>query len=756
MNIRVKFALNALLGTTAMTASHAALAQEAAPVPPITDDVIVVRGINIPDEKRATSEISAVLDEASFQRTGDSDIASALGRVTGLSVSEGKYVIVRGLNERYSSVTIDGSPLPSPEPLRRVVPLDIIPTSILSGSLVQKTYSPQFSGEFGGGVIELRTKPVPDEWYLNVGGSIGLDTVTSFQDGLTHDGGDTDWLGFDDGTRNTPPLISGSFFTAPPVSVGQCNRITSPENCIRQNLIDSSLEPSKTSVIFEDETPPNWGISGAGGGFHDLTPDIRLGFNIAAGFGNTYQTREGRREQGLTTSGANASLRPFEDPNADITNTAFIGDFTSTSLNVDAYAAVTLGAEIGDNHEINATNLILRSTLKDTRITNGIDGDQEDFEFQRENIEFFERQVWQSQLRGEHIFPSLNDLTVNWRAAYGEAFRDAPYQRSFQRLRGSADEEFGFASGFNAEFDNGDATVTFSKVEDQNLDAGADFVLPIDLFGDVAELKAGWAYTDKDRDSIVREFFYLQGSADFPEDARFVRPDVFVGDIAASDILDLTFTTNPTALDNAESQLIVNAYYVGADVPVGPYLRFAAGGRFEEGSLTTLAFATGTPNSIARTEIDEEYFLPAFTITYNPFADLQVRAAFSQTITRPQFRELTPATFLDDDTDQFIVGNPFLVDSEIDNFDVRGEYYLGRGQFITLGLFYKDITNPIEATSTQIGGADAQTFVNAPSAEVFGFEFEYEQNLILADFFDQDMFETKDLILKANYTFTES
>ncbi|MEO1399087.1 MAG: TonB-dependent receptor plug domain-containing protein, partial [Pseudomonadota bacterium] len=146
------------------------------------DDEIIVRGVNIPDEKRATAEISNVLTDVKLQRTGDADIAGALRRVTGLSLSQGKFVVVRGLNERYSNLTLNGSPLPSPEPLRRVAPLDLFPTSIIRNVLVQKTFSPEYSGEFGGGLIELRTKAVPDESFLEFKTSIGLDLVTTGSD----------------------------------------------------------------------------------------------------------------------------------------------------------------------------------------------------------------------------------------------------------------------------------------------------------------------------------------------------------------------------------------------------------------------------------------------------------------------------------------------------------------------------------------------------------------------------------------------
>lgn len=748
MKIKFNTALGALLGTTALTIVPSAMAQDAPAIDTSSiGDEIIVRGTNIPDEKRATSEISAVLDEASFQRTGDSDIASALRRVTGLSISDGKFVIVRGLNERYTSVTIDGSPLPSPEPLRRVVPLDIIPTSILSGSLVQKTFSPQFSAEFGGGVIELRTKPIPDEFYLTVGASIGLDLATTARDGFTHDGGSRDWLGFDDGTRNLPAGLFGD-----PLQI----QGSATADRAFQNAIDASFESSRTTLVFEEATPVNWTGSIAGGGFYDVSDTLRFGFNLAANLSNDYQTKQGRREQGLTTSAADAGVRAFDGTIANIPTNAQIADFTSTTLTADLNGAATFGVEIGDNHKINSTNLFLRSTIKDTRVTQGIDGDDTSLEFFQENLEFFERQVWQTQLRGDHYFPALNGLSVVWRGAYGEAFRDAPYQRQFRRIRDAANSQFLFPFGVNEDFDNDAATVTFSDVEDENIDAGVDFVLPLKLVGQDGEIKFGYAYTDKARSSLVRDFFYEVGSlGTVPQPVLESRPDVLIRDVGPSDVLDIRFTTNPISLDNAESSLLVHGAYAGLDYPIGPYFRLAAGARFEDGEQITDAVATGIPSSRSVTAINENYILPAATLTWNPIGDLQVRGGFSQTINRPQFRELTPATFLDDETDQLIIGNPFLQNSELDNYDLRAEYYFGRGQFVTIGGFYKDITNPVEVTSTQIGGQEAQTYINAPAATLYGFEFEYERKFGLGGIIGE-RFESKDLILKANYTWSKS
>jgi outer membrane receptor protein involved in Fe transport len=722
-------ALSALLCSTVLAGAAHAQAQVsseiARDVAESLADEIVVRGARIPDEKRATSEISSILDETSFQRTGDSDIGAALARVTGISLDQGKFVIVRGLNERYSSVTINGSPLPSPEPLQRVAPLDIIPTSILSGSLVQKTYSPEYSAEFGGGMIDLRTVTAPDEPFFEIEGSIGLDKESTFKKGLSYDGGERDWLGFDDGVRNIPAPLAATFATG---NFGA-----------NQDAIDTSLNHFETLLITENDIPPDYSFKIAGGTRADLSGDISVGATVALGLSTDWRTRVGRREQGFLSSGVFGSEGQ-------------VYDFKSTGETVDANAISSVGVFLGDDHKLSFTNFILRSTVKEARISDGENGDCSCV-FERTNTEFFERQVWQSQVRGDHVFSGLGDLSVNWRFAYGEAFRDSPYQRVNSYVddgSGTLVYDFGRVSDTLAN------TVTFSKIEDENIDAGLDVQWPFDLLREDHTLKFGYSYTEKDRDTLNRLFQY-RGSV-IPELATS-RIDLIYSDaVLGTNLIDLGLVGGTFFHDNTTSQLQVGAGYAGVDLALGSYLRVALGGRYEDGAQSTSSFGTLFPaTSFTKTAIEEDYWLPAATITWNPTGDLQVRGGFSKTITRPQFRELSPAFFVDDDTDLLILGNPFLVNSELDNYDLRAEYYFSRGQFVTLGGFYKEISNPIEdAFRLEAGGLVISSFINAPSAKIYGLEIEFEKNFILADLVGWSFLETKDLIVKTNYTYTKS
>src|SRR5690606_11173728 len=171
------------------------------------------------DERRMATGVTEALGAEQIARTGDSDVAATLKRVTGLTVVDGKYIYVRGLGERYSKVLLNGAPIPSPDYTRRVVPLDLFPTELLDGVVVQKSYGPGLPGEFGGGSVVLRTREVPTRFFFRAKGTLGWSDGTTFEDGLRYDGGDSDWTGRDDGNREMPSgladAISGGRFLRP-------------------------------------------------------------------------------------------------------------------------------------------------------------------------------------------------------------------------------------------------------------------------------------------------------------------------------------------------------------------------------------------------------------------------------------------------------------------------------------------------------------------------------------------------------------
>jgi TonB-dependent receptor len=720
---------------------------------------VVIVGRFIPDEKRATSEISSLIDSEDFKVTGDPDAASALRRVTGLTISRGKFVFVRGLNERYSNASLNGSPLPSPEPLRRVAPLDLFPTSVLDSVLVQKTWSPEFSAEFGGGLIQLRTKAVPDQGFFEINASGTANTVTSFQDGLLYEGGgNSDFTGFDDGTRNLPPILEDIFRTA------RVNTLSAEDNAAAgAGLIDPSL-----IIAQEGTVGPNLSFSLSGGQRFDVSRDISLGVTATAGYNSAWDTRRGVRRainvQNINPDGSSGNLGA-----EGVASTLTIDDDfarESTENNIKLNALVGLGLDAYDNHEVALTGLITRSTSREVRVFEGFEDDIGN-DIREENFEFFERQLFTLQGRGEHVFPvlgniwgELDDFQIDWRASYSEAFRDAPFQSqvTFEEDGGTLPTVI---DGTLQLEDVDDVSITFSEIDDDTRDVGVDFTLPLSpswLPGREAEFSAGYAHFASNRDTFTRIFNF--GGALPPAlaggriDAIF-NESTITGNPATGFVLEEVGGSQfPEAF---QGSLSLDAFYFAGDIRITDNFRIAGGVRFEDAVQTSDTFNLTLPdNGIIEAEIASDFVLPSVTATWNILENVQLRGAYSQTITRPQFRELAFVQFINSETDENFLGNPFLVNSRVDNFDARLEWYFGREQFLTVGGFFKDLENPIEEVGASSLDSPINTFINAPAAQIFGFEFEYQQTVPLHDWLKWAWLADRDFVVKTNYSFTNS
>ena len=697
-----------LLLSSALIAAPA-FAQDA----PVQDEVIAT-GVRIPNEKRITSEITSVLNEEVFETTGAGDIASALTRVTGLSLSQGKFVVVRGLNERYSSATLNGSPLPSPEPLRRVAPLDLFPTSVLSDVVISKTYSPEFSGEFGGGAINLKTKGLPNEKFLEISLSTSFNTETSLSEGLVYDGSSTDFLGFDDGLRDLPSLDANGVPT-------------------------ENFENFSTLVIdTNDSLPINGGARISAGNRYDLKSGTSIGVLATVGYDNTWENREG--EDNTANIGAGNELVILDD-----------GFKRSTENKISLNGLLSVGVEFDDNNNVQIVGLATRQSSAEARILTGVD--REDRIFRQDFTEWFEREVYMGQLLGEHYVPSWNDAEIRWRASYAEAGRDAPYERRVNY------EDFedgqGFVFQFNRPGTNND--IRFSTLDDQTVDLGLDLVLPVEIADRTAELKFGGAYLDKTRDSEQADFRYF-GS--IPEELRNSRIDqIFSDPVVEAGILEIRRGGTTGFPDVSEAALETIGIYAGVDLEYNEFFRAAVGLRYEDSTQkTAIAQSTVADSQFDFEALAEDFFLPAATATFTLSDGLQLRLAASKTINRPQFRELTPSIFVNTDTDDRFVGNPFLRNSKSTNLDARFEYYFSANQFFTIGGFYKDFTDPIEEfIFNGLGESNATSFLNAPSAELYGLEVEFEKKWDLGSLgFKHDFWAGKDFVLRSNYTYTDS
>lgn len=702
-------------------------------------DEIIVRGRFVPDERRATSEVANVLTVEDLQRTGDSAIATALSRVTGLSVVDSGYVYVRGLGERYSSALLDGAGLPSPEPLRRVVPLDIFPSALLSGVLVQKTYSVEYPAEFGGGVVALRSRAVPDERFFEFSVGTGLNTDSTGKDALNWYSGDLTWLGFSDSSMSLPSAIR-----LDPSLAG---------------LDDAALQAAGRSLRREwsvvNDTAPVDGAFRVSGGTPFEFLGRRGGLLLSLDYDSEVRNRNGLLRTYMVAGGsleASDNLSP-EGCAVDARIDADSCGRYRTDWTVGLNFIGALGLEVADGHNLRFTNMILRNTTHQAEIQRGQFSIDAGSVRSLQRLNYVEQQLVLNQLSGEHRFDlsgAFHRFDVDWRAAFSRADRDTPYVR----------ETF-----YDFESDGvwrlrptpaGNSTI-FSALEDENLELGADFALRGDLGGREILIQAGVVNNRRDRDYAMRRYGFGIPAGISPELRAMVPEIIFspdnIGPPGGLVLLDRT-----DHADAYSAAIEINAAYLSTEVQLTPDLRWSVGARYEDSTQSVDSFQAFTLAPVPiHVDLDFDKVLPATTLTWEFADNWQARFGYSQTLSRPDLRELSPTRFRDEESGLLERGNPNLRVTEIENLDARVEYYFGRRQSLTLGAFYKTFDNPIERTFAREGDEFLRSFFNADSAELRGVEAEIEWTLPFDQWITGSNFiDDRRFYVIANVTWTDS
>ncbi len=638
------------------------------------------------EERRTSSAVTDILGAEQISRAGDSDAAGALKRVTGLTLVDGKFIYVRGLGERYSSVVLNGASIPSPDQTRRVVPLDLFPTEVLSGIVVQKTYSADMPGEFGGGAIQLRTRGMPEEFTLRVQASAGYGDGTTGKEGLRYNGGSRDWLGRDDGSRAAPPNLIGVPLPGP----------RTEENAV----IGRALASAGYGVDPRDIGPDNGLVMSIGDSFRfGENKDLRVGYVGSLSYSHGWDSREQNRR--LLTVLGDGSLD-------EIGNL----DRERTDRSIDSGLFLTVAAELGERHRLSGTVMRLGQTTDQAQVSTGVstNGNRE----QRSILEWIENTLTSRQINGEHSLISLGGLVTNWQYTSSRATRDSPNRRDYRFVF----EEFP-TEGFVFE----QIEQRFDDLVDNVDEAQLGFRLPVQL-GEDRDLTilAGAGRLQRDRVSNIYRFRF-----------RGVRPigllpvdEVFTpGNISPTGLFVQGSGTNTdfyTALQDLDSE------YLALDLGWGDW-RAYLGARRESNlqQVSTLNPFAPVPTPEVG-EIAETDILPAFALTWAYSEHAQLRAGFSETLSRPDFRELSRAPFTDPVLDLAVFGNPNIRQASIKNFDLRWEYYFSPTESLSVALFQKKFTDPIELVRVP-GTGELATLENAESASNRGIEIDYYRNL---------------------------
>ena len=717
-----------LLATALGTRAADAQTPPATPAPESVDiaapgaallDEVLVQGNGERNVERATSEVVSLLTAEDMARSGDGDIAGALSRVPGLSLVGGGFVYVRGLGDRYSLALLNGSPLPSPEPMRRAVPLDLFPTDIVASSLVQKTYSANYPGEFGGGVINLTTLGIPKTSFLTLGGSVGGDTETTNQTGYDYYGSKSDWTGYDNGNRDTPAGLRDFISSRQRMSAGS----------VDSSAIAGQFVNWSNALVQKIEVPVNYSGSLSAGDSWSIG-DSTLGVIATAGYNNKWRVRDNTEQ-----TPASADLSVIDKDYRVVT----------TDDRVVANGLLGFTYEFGDSW-LRWTNLYVHDTLKRTSLGGGQQNSQKPgTDFLDQGTSWYERELLTTQLAGSI---ELDPVTMGLRGSYSRARRDAPYELNVGYSRSNVAESL-FGAYYINRLDNGQtghATVSFSNLDEDLWSGGLDFTWRVNP---KLALVAGYDFTETSRDSLRREFQMVAPST-LPSEVAMLRADLLL----APDVIefyDIGLIETTESDPEFAATLRTHAPYAQLQLQLTDDLQLSAGARYEKSRQyvrPVQVFDVAT-NSGASTNIEKDYLLPSATLTWRFQDDMQLRFNASKTLARPQFRELMFQAYYDPENNRHYLGNPMLGDSTFVNAEARYEWYYAPEQQVSFAGFYKKLDRPIEAYTGFNDNTPVTSFANAPRATLYGGEAEFQK------YFTLDSLARR-IVTIANYTYTNS
>lgn len=637
--------------------------------------------------QKEASGVTDVLGAAQMSAAGDSNAADALARVTGLTIEEGKYVLIRGQPPRYTLALFNGSPLPSPEPLLQVVPLDLFPTGVLKNIQVQKSFSPDAPGSFGGGLVQLNTRGVPEETFMTLSMGVGFNTQSAFASGDTYQGGSTDWLGIDDGTRALP---------APVAEASQDGRVSLNTLPVDEQAALSAEFPNHLRTS-ENTLPPDFGVNLSGGTSLELGDDVTAGVLATLSYGNKW-----RNQQRIQ--------RTFALQNGNLVSRAdTLEDRTDNEVNLSGL--LTLALDIGGEHRFASNTFIVNQNQQRTQLTTGLNNTEEDI--QAFLLSWIERFLVAEQLTGAHDFGWLK---IDYRGMIAQASRSAPDRREYEFRRTQEQDQFFVpdASG---------VTRNYSDVVDTAYSASMD--ISFDIIRDESswirpKVQTGARVSKKDRTAGEDRYQWVLNSSGDP------------ADLDPESVFDPTQTGQTLVLrdnsilgaDDYEGSTEVMGVYGLADIDLWSIVRLFGGVRYETARYDVRTFqAAGGMVTEISSGFEQEELLPAASLTVSPLEELLFRATYGKSLSRPVLNELSPAQYFDPDSGQQFQGEPDLLPTEIDAVDFRVEWYPSTTETLSVGYFYKSYANAIETTFVANGGSDNDiaTLQNA-DGEVQGIE----------------------------------
>ena len=649
------------------------------------------------DLRRRSESVMDAIGSFQIKQIPASDAADVAKRMTGVTVSDDRYVYVRGMGERYSQTTLHGSSLPSPEPEREVVPLDLFPSSFLESVSAQKTYTPDRPGEFSGGAVEITTKELPEEFQVSIGLGTGFNTLSHLGDTdfMTYEGGGRDWLGIDDGTRDLPS------------SVAELDGARLPNNPAILESIGETFPRQFTPTMRSTPINRSADLSLA------ARPQI-FGRDLGIVFGLTYNDNYTVRDNDVERKYRTSAFDPDVQEDRRVPNVEYA--FTRGERSVGIGAIGNLTYLLTPTNKISLRTTFNRNSDDEARSYFGDNKEDLDGLVRSERLRFISRELLWGQFSGEH--QTILGSRFEWRVAVARAKRDEPGLRETIYLNSQTSDP---NDPFYLENVGESGRYLWSNLVDNDRNYQADWEWPFTIGSFLnGYVKVGAAWRDRDRDfEAFRYNWTFQGGAVTDLD-QVLTDDNIVGDISGQNQFAIDDVVEPGDLYQAFDKR--RAGYAMMEFPFTEQLRTIVGARVENYDMDIVS------RGDTLSGVDKTSVLPAVNLVFEATPQMHFRAAFSRTVDRPEFRELAPFQFTEASSLRQLFGNPELGVSDITSFDLRWDWFLRPGELLSVSTFYKSLDEPIEQVFVAAASA-AYSFQNADKAILYGVEADARHRL---------------------------
>lgn len=665
--------------------------------------------------QKNTNTVASVISAESIRRSPDKNTGEVLKRTPGTTIQEGRFIIVRGLADRYNQAMLNGILLTSTEPDRKTFSFDLIPAPMIDNIVINKAFVPEYPGEWAGGLIQVNTKDIPSKGFFNVQIGTGFNTQTIgkdfYRDGQ---GGKTDWLGFDDGTRALP-----SSYTKKSDFV----QLSPAEKSTIGKQLRNSWAPEVTSAPVNVSFQANTGFN-----------TKFLGKTLGGTFGIIYN-KTNKYQKLLNRSNTLGGIG--FDINYDYNDDKYIQEVTAGALG-------SLTVQLNPRNRISVKSLININSPNSVTQREGIDINRDE-DLKGSEFTFKQNTFFTTQLTGEHSISS--PLKFKWYGAFNILDGYIPDQRRilYSRQTGTSDPYKNIISGTLSQ-QNGSRI--YQNLSDYIYTAGGDLTYSFNLFDQKQAVKGGYMLQIKDR-LYDGQFFanYLAGN---DENLKLLAPDkIFAPENFGNGTNDNKFGFDAIINRNFRymANTILNAGFLQFDNQFTSAFRVVWGLRVENYDQLVGSVKTWDDRHTYSKITD---FLPGLNATYKINARTNLRLSGSQTVIRPELRELAALNIYDFELNASVQGYPDLKRTKVTNADLRYELYPKAGEVFTAGVFYKYFKNPIEQLFDEAaGGASTFTYRNAEKAISYGAEIEFRKKLGLAN-------GLKNFTLQANAAYIHS